>query len=106
MSGVKHDGGKTRPSLVILSMSRALQAVSEVATFGAEKYTDDGWCQVPDGMRRYTDAMLRHQLAEACGEANDSESGLAHAAHIAWNALARLDLMLRTSETQHDSRTS
>jgi hypothetical protein len=29
--GVKYDSGKTRPSLVILSMSRALQAVSEVA---------------------------------------------------------------------------
>lgn len=98
--GVKHDSGKTRPSLVILSMSRALQAVSEVATFGAEKYTDDGWREVPDGVRRYTDAMLRHQLAEASGEANDPESGLAHAAHVAWNALARLDLMLRAPVTR------
>ena len=95
---VKHDSGKIRPSLVILSMSRALQAVSEVGTFGAEKYTDDGWREVPDGVRRYTDAMLRHQLAEASGEVNDPESGLPHAAHIAWNALARLDLMLRVEQ--------
>ncbi len=92
---VKHDNGKTRPSLVLLSMSRALQSVSEVATFGADKYTDDGWREVPDGVRRYTDAMLRHLLAEASGEVNDPESGLPHAAHIAWNALARLDLELR-----------
>ncbi len=92
---VKYDSGKIRPSLVLLSMSRALQSVSEVATFGADKYADDGWCQVPDGVKRYTDAMLRHLLAEASGEVNDPESGLPHAAHIAWNALARLDLELR-----------
>lgn len=92
---VKYDSGKIRPSLVLLSMSRALQSVSEVATFGADKYTDDGWCQVPDGVKRYTDAMLRHMLAEASGEVNDPESGLPHAAHIAWNALARLDLEQR-----------
>ncbi len=92
---VKYDAGRMRPSLVLLSMSRALQSVSEVATFGANKYTDDGWREVPDGVRRYTDAMLRHLLAEASGEVNDPESGLPHAAHIAWNALARLDLDLR-----------
>lgn len=97
---VKYDAGRMRPSLVLLSMSRALQSVSEVATFGANKYTDDGWREVPDGVRRYTDAMLRHLLAEASGEVNDPESGLPHAAHIAWNALARLDLMLRAEGAQ------
>lgn len=94
----KHDAKKPRLGLVVLGFARALQAVGEVATFGAEKYTDNGWVDVPDGERRYTDAMLRHLLREAQGEAKDPESGLAHAAHVAWNALARLDLELRAAD--------
>lgn len=43
--------------------------------------------------------MYRHLLAEAQGEAMDSDTGLRHAAHAAWNALARLDLMLRDGAT-------
>ena len=39
--------------------------------------------------------MLRHLLAEMRGEDVDPDTGLLHAAHTAWNALARLDLMLR-----------
>jgi hypothetical protein len=37
-------------------------------------------------------------LAEAAGQQCDAESGLAHAAHAAWCALARLELMLRDEE--------
>ena len=53
---------------------------------------------VPHGCERYTDAMYRHLLAEAAGQQCDAESGLAHAAHAAWCALARLELMLRDEE--------
>lgn len=69
-----------------------------VGTFGAEKYTKGGWLDVPDGVERYTDALYRHLLAEGRGELVDHESGLLHAAHSAWNALARLDLMLREAK--------
>ncbi len=93
--GAKLDHGKPRLGLVLGGFSRALQAVGAVGTFGAAKYTDDGWISVPNGQRRYTDAMLRHLLQEASGEQSDPESGLPHAAHVAWNALARLDLALR-----------
>lgn len=79
----------------MLGFSRALQAVGEVGTYGANKYTDDRWVEVPNGGQRYTDAMLRHLLREAEGEACDPDTELLHAAHTAWNALARLDLMLR-----------
>jgi len=93
--GVKKDTGKNRLGLVILGFARALQEIGEVGTFGANKYTDDGWVEVQDGERRYTDAMLRHLMSEAIGEKYDPESELLHAAHTAWNAIARLDLMLR-----------
>jgi hypothetical protein len=93
--GAKLDAGKIRAGLVIGGFSRALTEVAKVGTFGANKYTANGWIEVPDGEQRYTDAMLRHILTEATGEQMDPDSGLRHAAHAAWNALARLDLMLR-----------
>lgn len=96
--GAKLDAGKNRLGLVLCGFSRALQEVGKVGTFGANKYTDNGWVEVQDGERRYTDAMFRHVLKESSGEKVDVDSGLLHAAHAAWNALARLDLMLRKSE--------
>ena len=96
--GIKHDQGKPRTSLVVHGFARALLEVSAVATFGADKYSANGWVSVPNGMERYTDAMYRHLLAEATGQQCDTESGLAHAAHAAWCALARLELMLRDEE--------
>ena len=97
-AGAKLDAGKRRDGLVLLGFSRALAAVSAVGTYGANKYTDNGWMSVPNGVNRYTDAMLRHILSEASGELKDKDTDLLHAAHAAWNALARLDLMIRDSE--------
>jgi len=96
--GAKLDAGKRRDGLVLLAFSRALAEVSKVGTYGATKYTDNGWTEVPNGVNRYTDAMLRHMIAEGSGEHSDKDTGLLHAAHAAWNALARLDLMIRESE--------
>ena len=96
-NGVKLDSGKHRPSLVLHSFARALGEVIAVAEFGARKYTPDGWVLVENGVARYTDAMLRHQLALAQGQEEDPESGLPHRAHIAWNALAVLELTLRAN---------
>ena len=101
-AGIKHDQGKPRVSLVVHGFARALLEVSAVATFGAEKYSTHGWVSVPNGCERYTDAMYRHLLAEAAGQQCDAESGLAHAAHAAWCALARLELMLRDEEAWRD----
>jgi len=94
-AGAKLDVGKNRLGLVLCGFARALQEVGAVGTYGANKYTDNGWTEVPDGERRYTDAMLRHLMREATGEERDPDSGLRHAAHCCWNALARLDLALR-----------
>ncbi len=92
--GAKLDAGKPEAGL-LLDFRRALTAVAEVSTFGAHKYTRSGWATTPDGMRRYTDALLRHLLA---GDSADSESGLPHLYHIAWNALVVLELKLRQEE--------
>lgn len=97
-SGAKLDDGKLLPDLVLGDFARALTAVVEVGTFGARKYSRSGWINVPDGINRYAEAKQRHWLKEKTGEAYDPDSGLLHAAHEAWNALARLDLMLRERE--------
>lgn len=93
--GSKLDAGKNRLGLVLGGFALALEEVGRVGTFGAAKYAPNGWMSVPGGVERYTDAMYRHLMKEAQGELIDPDSGTFHAAQAAWNALARLDLMLR-----------
>lgn len=93
--GAKLDNGKPRHGLVLGAFANALTEVAKVGTFGANKYSDNGWLSVHNGLSRYTDAMLRHHFAEAGGEELDEDSGLRHAAHRAWNALAVLELAMR-----------
>lgn len=81
MEGKKLDNGKVRPSLVLGDMANAILAVSEVAAFGAAKYSDGNWL-----------------LVEGAISDVDSESGLLHAAHEAWNALVVLELKLRSKK--------
>jgi hypothetical protein len=99
MGAIKYDGGK--PCMwrgLIDYFPRAITAVSEISTFGASKYAWKGWESVPDGIARYSDAMVRHIAKEGAGEFTDPDSGLLHAAHAAWGALARLELILRENE--------
>lgn len=96
--GAKLDAGKVRAGLMFSDFARALDAVAQVTTYGAEKYTPRGWRTVPNGPARYADAQMRHHLAAARGEERDAESGLLHAAHAAWNALARLELQILAEE--------
>ena len=97
MEGKKDDSEKPRCSLVLGDFARALLAVSQVGTFGARKYEDHNWLKVENGFERYSDALVRH-LLQGSYEPYDNESGLSHAAHAAWNALARLELILRYTE--------
>ncbi len=93
--GAKLDDGKIMAG-VLADFSLALLEVAKVGTFGAKKYSRGGWQFVPDGITRYGDAMLRHYLKERY--VFDKDSGLRHHAHLAWNALARLELILREEE--------
>ena len=97
--GAKMDAGK--PACSLLGMfGLALTAVADHGTGGMKKYSRGGWQHVDDGETRYTDAMLRHYLQEHYEEYDkDLEAYLGHptlhAAAVAWNALARLEFMLR-----------
>ena len=95
----KDDGGKAPIYRGVLSyFPRAISEVAAVSNFGATKYAWNGWLYVDDGINRYSDAMVRHLAEEGKGEVLDPESGLHHAAHVAWGALARLELMLNNLE--------
>lgn len=94
LSGMKFDAGKPRAGLMVGDFARALEAVAQVTTFGAGKYAPRSWRTVPQAAERYGDAFLRHIFKDAKGERLDPESGLPHLAHVAWNALALLELEL------------
>lgn len=50
--------------------------------------------------QRYLDALVRHLLAMVVDpDGLDPETGLPHLAHVAWNALAVLELQARRKET-------
>lgn len=94
--GAKLDSGKPMVGLVLGDFAQALNEVAKVGTIGAKKYTMHGWLEVEKGFDRYTDAMLRHWLAESTGETFDDDTHMLHAAQVAWNALARLELLINT----------
>lgn len=75
----------------------AIEAVAQVSAFGYKKYgTWGGWHGVDDGLNRYMDAKCRHMIDEAKGEKCASDSQLLHAAHEAWGAMAKLQLLLES----------
>ncbi|WWO60245.1 hypothetical protein [Xanthomonas phage SB3] len=80
-TGMKFDGDKLRMDLLIMGMPEALEGVADVLTFGARKYAADSWQHVPDGLRRYEGAAMRHKSARLKGEWLDPESGKPHIYH-------------------------
>lgn len=96
--GAKDDSGKIMAGLVLEGFSKALLEVSKIGTFGATKYSPNGWKHVPNAKARYTDAMLRHFLKESAEGYLDEEMELPHAAAVAWNALARLHFILEEQD--------
>ena len=101
--GVKYDTEKPRMDLVLRGFSHAIEDVADVGTYGAHKYTDDGWQSVDNGIERYLSAMIRHYLKYRQGEMYDTESELPHLSHMAWNALAVLELWeTSTKNTSHE----
>ena len=97
--GAKLDAGKSPVFQGALDyFPRAIAAVSDVSMVGAKKYSWKGWEKVLDGFNRYSNALARHLLAESTEGPIDADTGELHAAQVAWNALARLELLLRDRE--------
>lgn len=94
---MKFDGGKPLAAIPIKDFGRALEAVSEVGTFGAKKYARSSWKGVENAAVRYEDALYRHAYKSSYEDV-DEESGLPHLAHLAWNALAVLQLKLEEEQ--------
>lgn len=91
--GIKFDGGKLRLAEMMQDFRLPLSAICRVWEFGADKYEKSNWKKVDNAIDRYTNAMLRHLLEEEA-KPFDDESELLHAAHVAWNALARLHFIM------------
>lgn len=97
--GKKLDSGKA-PILqgFLAYFPKAIEAVANVSRYGSIKYqvpyADKNWRRVPDATARYADALARHVVSEGTDGLVDPESHLLHAAHAAWNSLARLELLL------------
>ena len=103
--GIKHDQGKPKVGMVLQYFPLATLEVAKCGTYGTKKYGngkfwDHNWEKVENGVERYSDAMLRHFLSEAT-EGTDKDTDLLHACHVAWNALARLELMLKKEKNKN-----
>lgn len=91
---VKADAGKIRPTLVPVSL---IKAVAEVREYGCAKYKDpENWRAVEP--QRYKDALYRHLLAYLGGEEKDQESGLHHLWHMACNVAFLIEMEGRVNE--------
>jgi hypothetical protein len=98
--GAKLDAGKIPVVRGALHyFPRAISAVAELSAIGARKYSWKGWATVADGINRYGDALGRHELRiEDDFSRRDPDTGVLEATAVAWNALARLELILRGSK--------
>lgn len=81
---LKYDDGKIRMDLVPLE---SMEAIAKVLTYGAKKYSDNSWQNLPDFWKRYKAALLRHLTAIDKGELIDKESGLCHIDQVLTNAM-------------------
>lgn len=95
--GIKYDSGKAKIGEMLVSFKKSLLEVCKVYEFGFNKYGKDNFKNVENGYTRYTNAMIRHLLKED-SEIYDEETELLHASHCAWNALARLEMLLKQKE--------
>ena len=92
--GSRYNEGKIRHDLL---EPWAIDKLAEVFSFGAKKYQDHNWLK---GMKwsRITASLKRHLNAYEKGIDYDEETGLLHAAHVAWNSMALLSYYKYYSE--------
>jgi hypothetical protein len=90
----KHDSGKLRAGIMFRDMSEVLTGMMEVLSFGARKYKEGSWKDVPDAAIRYEDAFFRHYLEmKKDPNATDPESHLPHGYHAIVNLMFMMHFM-------------
>lgn len=98
-AGKKYDTGKSRIGEMIIDFAFSLKHICKVWEFGANKYEKSNWKKVENAKDRYTNAMIRHLLAEET-EVCDKETELHHCLHVAWNAIARVYFILKETKSE------
>jgi len=84
---IKLDNGKPLMELIPPS---AIEALGEVLTYGANKYSPNSWQKVEP--ERYLGALMRHLTAYMRDPKSvDKESGILHIKHILCNAAFLVD---------------
>lgn len=110
-AGRKDDSGKLDVTLFFNDLPHAIEGVTEVLQWAITKkqpvpYERGSWQFVSDFQRRYQGASLRHELNRAKGKISgaadgidgepcDAETGLMELAHIATDAMFRLEMAVR-----------
>ena len=85
LPGMKYDKNKLRWELVPFD---AFEEVVARFTHGAEKYAPESWRSVPDAVKRYEAALMRHFSKYMQGEVFDPDvPELTHLGAVCWNAL-------------------
>jgi hypothetical protein len=93
---LKFDKGKTRHELV---PPQVIEAIADIMTYGANKYSDNSWQNVIPFYDRYYAAMMRHLMAWRKGERLDQESELSHLKH----ALCCLAFLVTKEEIEYNT---
>ena len=99
--GVKTNKNKPQLSILFTQFPEALKAIARCSEYGHLKYKETdadylNYQRVEEGSKAYADAGLRHRLYRK--RTTDIESGLPHAYHVAWNALAELQIWIMENE--------
>lgn len=91
--GRKYDGDKPLAGTFVNVFPFSILAIGAVIAKGRLKYPDpNNWKKVENARVRYQDSMMRHLAKHNAGVLLDNETGLPHLVHVAWNALAILEL--------------
>lgn len=105
-TGKKYDTGKPMVGTLLRVFPSALTEIGRCIEFGTRKYPKpDNWKKVEGAKFRYLDSMARHLLQHLKGVKFDKETGLPHLAHMAWNALAILELAIMDGDLIGETET-
>jgi len=78
---------------------RAMEAVAALSRDGCKKHDvpegDTSFTEIENAPDVLREALVRHLVKEAKGEFIDPEWNYMHAVHEAWNAMGRLETLLK-----------